>query len=456
MGCRNAPPTPHAVPAERAPDRARFRTLLAIAPLALLGCCPTLDPAPIDGSLPDGVELPTCAPVGVPIDLGVSPCLRDICYRPHTALGGAEAGWLAAWSVNLGWWRTGVVARRIAPDAQLLDDAPIDVSEETDPPRADGIVATSFQPSVAATGDRWGLAWAETRSFPYFVAMSAIDPDGSRPWPGDRHFGDRWVGVSIAARGDWGTPGLSSDAHAFSPVLAADDDGWWIVWVGLVEPANSDAVMTGRVASDGRRDDANDIRVSTGDARPVRPVAAVCGDRLGVAWQDSRHRGGEIYFRSLSTDTREPGFEIRVTDARYDSETPAIACLGDTFALAWSDFRDGNFEIYATTIDAACTVGPEIRVTETVPASRRPTVAAVDGRWVVAWVEATTGGLGAVHSTHTRDGGVSWARPALLTESTAADPAPRIAAGPDAFGLVWHEVSDTRDFAVRFLRFACP
>ncbi|MCC6646765.1 MAG: hypothetical protein IT374_14475 [Polyangiaceae bacterium] len=70
------------------------------------------------------------------------------------------------------------------------------------------------------------------------------------------------------------------------------------------------------------------------------------GDRYGVAWSDRRDGNYEIYFNTLAPDGHKTGPDVRVTSAPDFSLSPTLVWNGSTFHLVWQDRRSGSFELY--------------------------------------------------------------------------------------------------------------
>ena len=82
------------------------------------------------------------------------------------------------------------------------------------------------------------------------------------------------------------------------------------------------------------------------------------------------------------------GPNLQVSNAAGASRAPALAGTGDGFALAWSDNRDGNFEIYLSTFDAIGTpIIRELRVTTTAAASVVPSIGWSGSSYALLWGE---------------------------------------------------------------------
>ena len=74
------------------------------------------------------------------------------------------------------------------------------------------------------------------------------------------------------------------------------------------------------------------------------------GDRYGLAWSDRRDGNYEIYFNTLAPDGKKTGPDVRVSSAIDFSLSPTLAWNGSSFHLVWQDRRSGSFELYAREI----------------------------------------------------------------------------------------------------------
>ena len=86
-----------------------------------------------------------------------------------------------------------------------------------------------------------------------------------------------------------------------------------------------------------------------------------------------------------------PSFDVvQVTDSSAGAYEPSLTVLGDGFAGAWYDTRDGQAEIYLRLLDSAGTPeGPERRVTNNSEASYEVDIAAVGDSMAVVWYDRT-------------------------------------------------------------------
>lgn len=87
------------------------------------------------------------------------------------------------------------------------------------------------------------------------------------------------------------------------------------------------------------------VNGSTGDASGGPMVWT--GDRYGMAWSDRRDGNYEIYFNIFSADGPKLGPDVRLSDAFGFSVNPSIAWNGNSFYVVWQDDRTDRFEVYA-------------------------------------------------------------------------------------------------------------
>ena len=77
--------------------------------------------------------------------------------------------------------------------------------------------------------------------------------------------------------------------------------------------------------------------ISTGGHGAYEASLIPIGDGFAVAWYDDRDGNAEIYFRLLDADGRPAGPERRVTNDPEQSYEADIQAVGDRLAIAWYD-----------------------------------------------------------------------------------------------------------------------
>src|SRR5439155_27086385 len=105
----------------------------------------------------------------------------------------------------------------------------------------------------------------------------------------------------------------------------------------------------GQVALDGGATWPVTLGTAPGPSRSVSPAASLgAGGSLGVAWQDNRKGREQVFGRLMRADGNPATPVLRVSDSPAGARDPAVAFgAGRDLAVAWSDVRDSNSEIYA-------------------------------------------------------------------------------------------------------------
>ncbi|MGO8992314.1 MAG: hypothetical protein ACLQVI_03225 [Polyangiaceae bacterium] len=205
------------------------------------------------------------------------------------------------------------------------------------------------------------------------------------------------------------------------------DDGAAVAWVA--RDAGDPQVHVARVDRHGKL--VHDVQLTNakGDATDVAIAwsgggAGGGGDKWIVAWVDTRDGNGEVYATTLDRDGRNVGHGQRITNAPGDASDVALLAVPDAPGvwLAWADPResplDGFADIYVTTLRPrdASRAGNEVRVLATAAHSRSPALGATGKDVAVGWIEEAPMGADA---TRTRAYGamLAWLGPGGIPAS---------------------------------------
>lgn len=276
-------------------------------------------------------------------------------------------------------------------------------------------------------------------------------------------------------------------APAFAAAVANSPEQRLVVWV---DERNGDQDIYGsRVDASGQILDPGGIAISSQAGNEHRPDVVWTGEHYLVAWMDRRDTGTRIYAARVDSDgsVLDPtGFALSpdgdfsqlprlaadgagaavavfegpcgdqctgvvavsiassgqasagVVLAAGTGREPSIAFDGSTYLAAYTDFRDGQADVYARYLNSSgVAVGSELSIGVANGSQQAPTVAAGDQSFVVAWIDTQTGALehawshvvGENVGARTGVGNVRWQDP------------PRVAFSSGAFLLVWTENS---------------
>ncbi|MBN1774685.1 MAG: hypothetical protein JXB32_25715 [Deltaproteobacteria bacterium] len=312
------------------------------------------------------------------------------------------------WSSGVGVSQWGIVWSRVESGASELyfrwvgADGTATGSEA----RVTNASGVSSEPAIDWNGSsrEYGIAWSDARDANreiYFVRLtsSGTKPSGhvdqrvsttsaclsTRPWVarGNTDWGLVWYEICVGAdlgqiyftrMDDAGeqisgalTIPIAHSAVQEWPRIAWNGSGWGVAWVDDRERSVMQAYF-GRLTASGTLE-ASILALTTSATTPLglepsNPVPAIGWDagrqEYVVVWSDSRNGtescggpdcGTELYFARLDATGRKIGSERRVTTGAGRARWPALASGADGWGLAWADERDGNFEIYFTTLE---------------------------------------------------------------------------------------------------------
>jgi hypothetical protein len=183
-----------------------------------------------------------------------------------------------------------------------------------------------------------------------------------------------------------------------------------------------------------------DTRLTNNSADSYHPSIAIAGSMVYAAWSDKRDGNYEIYF-TRSTDrgaTWETATRLTVGDS--SSMDPSIAANGLIVSIAWYDIRDGNWEIYyKRSIDGGVTWEADTRLTNNTASSQNACIAVSDSMVYVVWGDFRVSVNGDIFSKRSTDHGVTWGPDVQLTENTAVSRRPCIAAYDGMVHVVWYD-----------------
>ncbi|UCE73776.1 MAG: exo-alpha-sialidase [Methanomassiliicoccales archaeon] len=130
------------------------------------------------------------------------------------------------------------------------------------------------------------------------------------------------------------------------------------------------------------------IKLSNSTHNIFNPAIAAENNNIGIVWMDGRDKGGsfEIYFKSSFDRGNTWGADTRLTIAPETSNWPDIVINENMVHVVWSDYRDGNEEIYYKSrlvSSPLITAGVDIKP-DTINLKSK-------GRWITAYIELPNG-----------------------------------------------------------------
>jgi len=150
----------------------------------------------------------------------------------------------------------------------------------------------------------------------------------------------------------WVARDTASDPwYDYDPELVVDDSGMvHLFWSRKANSGGAWQIMCGR------RNPATGVfdtfRLTSSTAGAWQPHAAVKGNTVALVWLDYRDGNPEVYYsyspdRGLSWSAPE-----RITYTEGLTQHPRVAATNRGFYLVWQDLQSGNWEIYGRELDA--------------------------------------------------------------------------------------------------------
>jgi hypothetical protein len=232
--------------------------------------------------------------------------------------------------------------------------------------RVSETTSTVLSSSVVWAGDRYGVVWSDNRDGNYEVYFARYDKTGTQI--------GHDVRLTDNAGNSWNVK-LAWSGSDYGVTWRNEASGIWSVYYQRFDAAGNP--LTGEILLSNGTDDA------------YHPGIEWNGTDYAVAWQDQRMGNNEIYFMRPESPGATP---VRVTNNSSSSAAPRLAWTGAEYALSWYDSFPGNFEIYYMPLDSGGTPsGPMTRLSNGSGFSDWPTVLWTGTHFGVAWQDKRDG-----------------------------------------------------------------
>jgi hypothetical protein len=176
-------------------------------------------------------------------------------------------------------------------------------------------------------------------------------------------------------------------------------------------------------------------------------VIASCGDTLHVVWSDYRNGKGEIYYKRSFDNGISWEADDRLTNDAGESFDPSVLVSGTVVHVAWSDDRDGNYEIYyKRSEDGGSTWGADTRLTNVSLSSNSPAMAISGSMLHLVWYDERDDPSGnwktEIYYRRSTDGGLTWGSDIRLTNNDAYSGFPGVFVSSSVVHVVWEDDRD--------------
>lgn len=244
----------------------------------------------------------------------------------------------------------------------------------------------AFRTSLAVSGSRLDLVWADFRTGNDGDIYYRRSPDGGGTWDPEMRL----------------VSGDQSAIGAGRPQVASLGDSVHVVWMDgrdgnprcYTMPVCTEVYY--KRSLDGGRTWGGDVRLTFDPPFSGRSdVAALVQGTVIVSWdEDQDNNGGHEQYVMRSSDNGNTwGPPVRMSFAPGTSEHTALYAAGQSAQLAWTDRRDEkNTEVYyRVSFDGGATWEAEERVSNADEESGPPLLAATTGYGHVVWLDNRTG-----------------------------------------------------------------
>ncbi len=240
-------------------------------------------------------------------------------------------------------------------------------------------LANQYQPAVSGDDSgRYVVAWMDGRglnAYDWNIFVQRFDAWGNR------------LGANIKV--------TTNDSVQWAPWVAAAPTGSFIVAWEDRRRGESDFDVYARLYDDQGQPATDELRVNDDAGAVVQRASSAAANRYGeymVVWADTRNGDEDVYAQMFAPngDTIGGNFRVSSGSANGNQGVPGAAARPDGgFVVAWADFREGNYDIYAQRVGRDRTlVGDNFRVNgDSVSSHQRVSSIAMDagGRFIVAW-----------------------------------------------------------------------
>ncbi len=186
------------------------------------------------------------------------------------------------------------------------------------------------------------------------------------------------------------------------------------------------------------------VRITDDGGASIGPSLAWSGSQFGLSWTDDRDGNEEIYLALIDPDGSKAGDDVRLTDDGGASVDSSLVWGGTTFAVSWSDDRDGNEEIYFMLVSADGTPGTATRLTDASGTSARPSLAWASDGYGVGW-DDDRDGSSEIYFARISAAGETSGSDLRVTEADGWSLDPSLAWAGSQYGVGWTDHRDGND-----------
>ncbi|MFZ1320303.1 MAG: sialidase family protein [Ignavibacteria bacterium] len=188
-----------------------------------------------------------------------------------------------------------------------------------------------------------------------------------------------------------------------------------------------------------------DVRLTNASFESWHPSVSVTGLNVHIVWQDRRDVDDEIYYKRSTDGGLSWEADIRLTNNAAISAIPSVSVSGLLVHTVWSEFRNGNFEIYyKRSSDGGASWGLDTRLTTNSSVSNSACVSASDSVVHVTWTDRRDGNH-EIYYKRSSDGGLNWGTDTRLTINSSYSDYPSVTVSGSIVHIVWQDSRNPKD-----------
>ncbi len=264
---------------------------------------------------------------------------------------------------------------------------------------------SSVNPAIACSGQNVYIAWQDDRNGDWDI-FAKFSTNGGASWQAEPR-------LDAAPAG----------ADAINPQIACNGEAVCVVWLDLrmIQDIRSNRTINAGQWWSGEQ------TVTTGGAGfPYSPQIAFSGSHVYVTWHQGAGSDHDIYVATSNDWGTSWGSPARVDcdSGSADSTDPCIAVSGNFALVAWSDDRNGSYDVYFnSSSDWGASFGSTAVRLDTDTAgsadSFSPRIDASGLAVYVVWKDLRDG-AGDVRANVSQDAGANWLATDLRMDTDAA------------------------------------
>lgn len=167
---------------------------------------------------------------------------------------------------------------------------------------------------------------------------------------------------------------------------------------------------------------------------------ASSGNTLHVVWSDFRNGNYDIFYKRSTNNGANWSNETRINDSSFLAERPAVAVSGSYVHVAWMDERHGQRDeiYYKRSTDGGLSWGNDVRLTNDTNWSTFPSISCLDSSINVVWTDLRDGNAEIYYKRSTNNGS-SWSSDVRLTNAPNVSQFPSVGQSGSNIHVIWDD-----------------